>query len=283
MIPKGSRKNPFTRSEYVFELSNNNWHGGWVKNGDNLTYHTRGIFTYSGRGEKDNPVPYEIYTEMVQNEIWLGGWVLKNTSEKKYIGIDGTEYDATLGSHDTPWSIQVYSEMISNEIWEGGWIRERNGTIHYVQNLQVIMNSGTGSYGGSGGGHGSGSNSNSGSGSGYIPGSGSGSGELESLGCQVSSGNIHGGDIILCGIKIGEVHVVWTAGMTVGQNELSAITISIVSTNMEYSLDTNAYAEWKCAYEMSISATIIVMKNGKQKSSGFISSYFVVPEEYRLI
>ena len=86
----------------------------------------------------------------------------------------------------------------------------------------------------------------------------------------------------LSGTKIGEIHIGWTAGMTVGQNELSAITISVVPCNMDYSIDSNMYAEWKCAYEMSISATIIVMKNGKQKGSGFFSGYFVIPEEYRL-
>ena len=287
MAPKGSRKNPYTWSEYTYKLYHNTWNGGWVKNGDELCYYSSSESTYSGKCAKSNPVPSDLYTEMAQLEIWLGGWVLfntYNTSEKRYIGSHGTEYDITIGSQNNPCSFSLYDEMKSNGVWEGGWVELADGTIRYMQNFQISVGSGSGcgcgSGSGCGSGGGSGSGSDGGSGSG---GSGSGEGSTSGEGTgsyPISAGNCVVGSIFINDLgETGDLYAGWTAGNTVGPDGLSVATITIRFSNNNYSVQENHIrTEWQGAYILSISGYFLISTNPGRYY--FISGTCSIPGEY---
>ena len=138
MAAKGSRKNPYTLSEYN-GIGSDSWTGGWVQESENyVIYRNRfKTVTYTGFCTKGNPVPGDLYNEMTQNHIWLGGWVLFGTI-KKYVDSNDDEYNSTLGTQSDPCSMFIYNEMISNGIWEGGWVQDSNGQAHYMQNYGFV-------------------------------------------------------------------------------------------------------------------------------------------------
>lgn len=282
MANLGSMKNPYTWSEYNQKVSMNTWSGGWVQSSCELTYRSHSLYLYTGCCARSHPVPYALYSEMQQNQLWLGGWATDNQDVLVYYSENGTQYDNTLGEISNPCPMSIYDEMVSIGLWEGGWIIESNGTIRYVQSLQIILNSGTGSGSGSSGTHGSGSGS--GSGSGYIPGSGSGSGsgELEALGCSITAGNLHIADIRLpeTGQLVGEIYLSWTEGLTIGQIGLSVVTFSIVPKSSATFNSNGIYTIWINAYETAIRGSFLYTDNGS--STVFhIDINFVIPEEYR--
>lgn len=290
MATKGSRKNPYTWSEYNYKLSNNTWYGGWVINGDNLVYHTQGIMTYSGPCSKSNPVPSDIYAEMAQTGIWLGGWVLflTNTSEKRYVSSDGTEYDITIGSQSDPCPISIYDEMSSNGIWEGGWVEDSDGTIRYIQVFQISLSSGSGCGCGCGSGCGCGGSGSGDGGSGSGDG-GCGSGSGDDGGClpnysHVFSGSCKAGDVyVVLGLKAfrAEVHVSWTGGNTV-EVGLAIISTSIQITDSSITLLYNDLcASWSGPYQMSISGSFTIQYNQNNYRYMLNGGIFTVPAEYR--
>ena len=193
MAAKGSRKNPYTLSEYN---SNSDWRGGWIIDSDEfLIYRTTvRVITYTGQCSKYNPVPGDIYEEMRQNDIWLGGWVKFGTT-LKYVDSNKNEYNSTLGNQSNPCSTAIYNEMVSNGIWESGWIIDSFGESRYIQSFNLISTSGSGCGCGSGSGSGSGSGCGCGSGSGSGcgcgcgcgSGSGSGSGSGNGLGNSIAA------------------------------------------------------------------------------------------------
>ena len=237
-------------------------------------YRTHTLDVYTGCCAKSYPVPYNIFCEMIQNGIWLGGWYRNEQYLLKYRAFDGTEYENTLCEASNPCSLSLYGEMISNEIWEGGWVQESNGTIRYVQSLQIVMSSGSGS----------GSGHSSGISGGSVPEGSSGSsyGELEALGCSISAGSILAGHISTTNDgKIGEVRIAWTEGMTIGQNGLSVVTVSLVSTKNGFSFsNVITHTEWDNAYELFFNATF-TLSNENTTIHDFISGNFIVPEQYR--
>ncbi|MBO7168329.1 MAG: hypothetical protein J6V61_06255, partial [Bacteroidaceae bacterium] len=150
MAAKGSRKNPYTLSEYN---SNSDWRGGWIQETDtSIIYRAeQPLTTYSGRCDKGNPVPGDIYNEMRRNGIWLGGWVKFGTT-LKYVDSNENEYNRTLGNQRNPCSTAIYNEMVSNGIWESGWIIDSFGESRYIQSFDLILTSGSGCGCGSGSG-----------------------------------------------------------------------------------------------------------------------------------
>ena len=272
MATKGSRQVPYTWSEYTTKVSSNTWQGGWVESRGENNYRTHALDVYTGSCAKSYPVPYNIFCEMIQNGIWLGGWYRTEQYLLKYRAFDGTEYESTLCEESNPCSLSLYGEMISNEIWEGGWVQEYNGTLRYVQSLQIVISSGSGS----GNGYGSGISGGS------VPEAGSGSGELEALGCSISAGNhvvapVHDEN----GKQIGTLHANWTSGNTIGQHELSVVTISISPQLNSNTFNTNnLYTVWINAYELRINGTYIFTQNG-ESTLGHVYNEFIIPEEFR--
>ena len=276
MAAKGSRKNPYTLSEYN-GIGSDSWTGGWVQESENyVIYRNRfKTVTYTGFCTKGNPVPGDLYNEMTQNHIWLGGWVLFGTI-KKYVDSNDDEYNSTLGTQSDPCSMFIYNEMISNGIWEGGWVQDSNGQAHYMQNYNLILDFGSGCGCGCGCGCGYGSGYGSGAYSGSCPayGSGSGSGELSSEGFPICAGNYKVGGIV------GELHISWTEGNTQGQNDLSEVTVSAKMTNYRYCvLQNNLYTTWVAPYEVAIHGTIVFQRDSEQLEYS-IDGRYTIPMEY---
>lgn len=115
MAAKGSRKNPYTLSEYN-GIGSDSWTGGWVQESENyVIYRNRfKTVTYTGFCTKGNPVPGDLYNEMTQNHIWLGGWVLFGTI-KKYVDSNDGEYNSTLGSLSNPCSMFMFLQNTTND------------------------------------------------------------------------------------------------------------------------------------------------------------------------
>ena len=272
MAAKGSRKNPYTWSEYTTKVSANIWPGGWVQSGGELTYRSHSLEIYTGMCAKSYPVPETIFNEMTGRQIWSGGWVLINQNETKYYDCNGTDRGGTLGEAGDPCPLRLYGEMVANEIWEGGWIQESNGTLRYVPGFNIIMNLGEGS----GNGNGSGFGSVWGSGSVCV------TEGLEGLGCSISAGSYLLGTIVNGTIRIGRLHVAWTEGMTIGLNELSAVTFSItpVKTTDVFNV-TGLYAVWVRAYELSIGGSFTYTGNDAPTKLFHINTSFIIPEQYR--
>ena len=287
MAAKGSRKNPYTLSEY--NAPSNNWLGGWVKESEDvIIYHTaERVVTYTGCCAKSNPVPGNIYSEMAQIGVWLGGWVLFGASLKKYVDSNGNEYNSSLGSQSNPCTINLYSEMLSNGIWEGGWIQE-DGQILYIQVYNLTLNSGSGCGSGSG----SGSDSGCGSGSGYGSGSGCGSGNSGSSssgGFRIRVGKCNrAGDVVIKDPtkpkeqqkKVGELNISWTEGNTQGQDSLSEVTVTIKIKDYTYCvLQNNSYTSWVAPYIVAIHGTFIIQHNHDQEEYS-IDGRYTIPMEY---
>ena len=69
--------------------------------------------------------------------------------------------------------------------------------------------------------------------------------------------------------------------MTIGQNELSAVTISITHSESSYSFDSNGiYAIWEDAYEFAIRGSYTYTKEGHSYQV-LVNIDFVIPEEFR--
>lgn len=271
MEASGSRMSPYTWDQYLEKVVMRTWQGGWVQSHGELTYYSQSSSSYTGSCAKSFPVPFDFYTEMNQLQIWQGGWVQISSTIKKYYSCFNTEYDETLCEAINPCPLSIYNEMVSNGIWEGGWIQESNGTFRYMQSLQIILGSGSGS--GNSGGSGCGPSPSGGCGSGF---------EDEALGCPVSAGNFLVGNIRDCGTTVGKLNASWSHGKTIGQNELSTVSISIESKNPLYSFDANGiYAAWEYAYEFVIRGAYSYSYGGKSYLVP-IDHYFVVPEEYRI-
>ena len=308
MAAKGSRKNPYTWTEYNDKVTSNNWYGGWVKEGSVIIYRTQiPTITYTGRCAKSNPVPYDIYYEMAQQHTWLGGWV-RNGLTKMYFDSYGTEYNNTLGTQSNPCSMYLYDEMLSNGIWEGGWVLGSNGIPHYIQAFYLNLNSGSGcgcgSSGSSGCGCGSSGSSGCGCGSSGSSGSGSGSGcgsdpvgcdcgsggsgegdDLPSLGYPISAGSCNAGKVYANipedYVLVGSLYVDWTAGNTVGQHELSAVNVSIRVEDPRFTISNNGtYTIWISPYQVAIHGTITILYNQIQHIFS-IDGTFTIPEENR--
>ncbi len=285
MAAKGSRKNPYTLSEYN-GIGSDSWTGGWVQESENyVIYRNRfKTVTYTGFCTKGNPVPGDLYNEMTQNHIWLGGWVLFGTI-KKYVDSNDDEYNSTLGTQSDPCSMFIYNEMISNGIWEGGWVQDSNGQAHYMQNFNLILDFGSGCGCGCGCGYGSGYGSGAYSGSCPAYGSGSGSNpEPETgTGCPINAGSHEAGVVQLINkveIHRGTLTISWTSGKTIGYNDLSVATITIIFDNSSVICQSsNVVTIWENAYELSIQGTLLITCNGKQKGFAIRGSFYV-PSEY---
>lgn len=300
MAAKGSRKNPYTLSEYN---SNSDWRGGWIIDSDEfLIYRTTvRVITYTGQCSKYNPVPGDIYEEMRQNDIWLGGWVKFGTT-LKYVDSNKNEYNSTLGNQSNPCSTAIYNEMVSNGIWESGWIIDSFGESRYIQSFNLISTSGSGCGCGSGSGSGSGSGCGCGSGSGSGcgcgcgcgSGSGSGSGSGNGLGNSIaaahpiSAGTYNAGSVKVI-FKTGETQVIgdfyitWTAGSTNGQNEMSTASVSIRIYKSEYSIVQNhAYTSWESPYVLSISGAFTISYRNNIETFT-IDTNFLIPEKYHVV
>ena len=298
MAAKGSRKNPYTLSEYN-GIGSDSWTGGWVQESENyVIYRNRfKTVTYTGFCTKGNPVPGDLYNEMTQNHIWLGGWVLFGTL-KKYVDSNDDEYNSTLGTQSDPCSMVIYNEMISNGIWEGGWVQASNGQAHYMQNYNLILDFGSGCGCGCGCGCGYGSGYGSGAYSGSCPayGSGSGSGELSSEGFPICAGNYKVGGIVDRSQNnnnnnnngnnynsVGELHISWTEGNTQGQNDLSEVTVSAKMTNYRYCvLQNNLYTTWVAPYEVAIHGTIVFQRDSEQLEYSIDGRYTITMEYYQI-
>ena len=295
METKGSRKNPYTMSEYNNKLSMNQWYGGWVWNGEDLIYHSQSpLLSYSGLCERSNPVPIGIYSEMQQLDIWIGGWV-GSSPDVSYYSASGTQYDSYLGNtNNDPWPWAIYDEMLSNGIWEGGWVQDDNELPRYMQNFPLTFDLGNGcgccgDSGSSGSGSGSGSSNSGcdGSGSGSGSGSDSGGGNEpggEAQGCSISAGNYNAGTITLVihsFVYIGELYINWTAGNTIGQNGLSNVSISIrLYDSVVHFQDNNMYAIWEDAYELSIHGSFTVICGLEEYRYILNGGSFTIPGEY---
>ena len=300
MAAKGSRKNPYTLSEYN---SNGDWRGGWIIDSDEfLIYRTTvRVITYTGQCSKYNPVPGDIYEEMRQNRIWLGGWVKFGTT-LKYVDSYENEYNSTLGNHSNPCSTAIYNEMMSNGIWESGWIIDSFGESRYIQSFDLIITSGSGCGCGSGSGSGSGSGCGCGSGSGSAcgcgcgcgSGSGSGSGSGNGLGNSIAAAHpISAGTYNAGSVKvifetgetevIGDFYITWTAGSTNGQNEMSTASVSIRIYNSKYSIvQSHAYTSWESPYVLSISGAFTISYRNNIETFP-IDTNFLIPEKYHVV
>ena len=275
MEPKGSRKNPYTWSEYTSKLQNRNWQGGWVLNGDNLIYYTHQSETYAGRGKKNNPVPEHIYEEMQEKEIWTGGWV-GFSPQVIYYNAYGTQFGSYYGTESDPWPMSIYDEMFSNGIWESGWIIDSYGSTRYIQHIPVALTIGNGCGCGCGSGFGSGSESGSGSGSGSY-----GSGSPTDLG-HIRKGDYDFGQLIVNDhIFIGRATLHWTDGNTVGTDELSSVNLSITMTNSEYYLkDNHIQCRWKEKYEVEFDGNFILEYNQVEYVCNTCGTYSIPPSYY---
>lgn len=282
MAAKGSRKNPYTLSEYN-GIGSDSWTGGWVQESENyVIYRNRfKTVTYTGFCTKGNPVPGDLYNEMTQNHIWLGGWVLFGTI-KKYVDSNDDEYNSTLGTQSDPCSMFIYNEMISNGIWEGGWVQDSNGQAHYMQdfNFNLTLNPSSGC--GCGCGYGSGYGSGAYSGSCPAYGSGSGSGELSSEGFPICAGNHIAGEVRVKGSShgIGDLKISWTGGNTRGGDNLSEVAVSIKMKDYTYCvLQNNSYTLWVAPYVVAIHGTFLIQHNHDQNEYS-IDGRYTIPMEY---
>lgn len=149
MATKGTRRNPFSGTEFRDSMLMNCWEGGWVKNGVEMSYYSQTLERYTCIGSKRDPIPYLIFREMEQFGIWEGGWVLDN--QLLYYDASRVQYPSSYGSENHPWPINVYYEMTSNGIWASGWIQENDGTKRYIQSIPIKLDSGEGCSGGSSG------------------------------------------------------------------------------------------------------------------------------------
>lgn len=287
MGTKGSRTNPYTVNEHAILVERQSWNGGWVSVGGNIIYYTKAGTTYSGKCAKSNPVSEDIYSEMQLNYIWAGGWVTTGT-QKRYITSGGVIYNSDYGTESNPWPVSMYNEMISNEIWEDAWVMEMDGTIYYVRNFTITLNTGSGCGCGCGCGCGSGSGSGSGCGCGSGSGSGSGcgcgSGDSSTNIYPVSGGHSLLGNLTNFGRKIGEVSIDWFDGNTAGQSNLSAVTLSIQMTDNNYSVkDKHLTYTWTEPYKVGISGCFYVRKIDKGEDYDFsVDVTYTIPADYRM-
>lgn len=280
MEPKGSRKNPYTLSEFN-GFGSDNWTGGWIEECDNyIIYRNRYLTeTYTGRCAKGNPVPSNLYSEMTQNHIWLGGWVLFGAT-LKYLDSNDNEYISSLGSKSNPFPYFIYEEMISIEIWGGGWVQDSNGQIHYMQVFNISLNSGLGCGSGCGSGAGSGSCPIYDFGSGF--GSGSGDSNTQQGPCRIFSGECELGDVMCAETSVGKAYLSWTTGNTVGGGDMSVAGLRIVfHPNNGFTLKYNhVCCLWESAYKLSFCGNFTFVYDGEDYISSIMSGSYTIPSNY---
>lgn len=274
---KGSRPNPYTMAEFNSLEFSSEWYGGWVKNGDDLIYHSINHSTYIGQCTQGSPVPEDYFSEMQSNEIWTGGWVSTAQNGTKFYDADGTEYENTLGSMSNPYPLLVFNDLIMGLNWSGGWIREYDNSLRYVQPIEINLNSG-------GGGSGCGCGSGSGCGGDGYDGCSSGSGGLEPSTCPILEGHIKGGVLSIPDENVvGDLYLSWSGGNT-RICELSNITITIIPRESKYTFENSSlYVAWEDAYEAVMHGTFRVIKfHSVDLGTYSFDGHFVVPTQYRI-
>lgn len=263
MAQKGSKRNPYSGSEYINICETSEWRGGWVLyEATNLKcYITQHRTEYRERdgeilGGEYNPYTYAVYNEMKGLEIWEGGWVLPNPSNPDTRGttyhtagdeIFGVINLIPLGEEENPFPADVYSEMVINEIWLGGWVLYLSGNKEYIESM----------YG-------------NGSGSGCGCGSGCGSGNSLIAGEATIRPN---------GLPVNnELVITWGAGTFSGSQ--TGPSLSAILRNYNTLSETSVTALWEGPYRVVINANVRELVNGIYMLFPF-TVYYDIPGAYR--
>ena len=268
----GSKKNPYSYSNYNQLAANNDWDGGWTIYSDGLLYyisriHDRYLATTYGR--RNNPFTEALYDEIKGNNVWPGGYRYygQNLVYTTKAGIRLSENGEPFGHIDDPCPFEAYEEMCDNGFWYGGWVQYTDSYTQYIHNFTATSNSsGSGSSSGSSGSS-SGSGCGSGCGCGCGCGCGSGSssqngGSIDPEDCRTVSSDskqfatIEHGEIV--------IFVCWTEGKPLAE-PYSIPYSRIMANSLKYStIEDSLELEWEDEYTISIRGSIYYDKNNSQ-------------------